>query len=158
MPATDDPRDRSLAAIPYFSCFSRVTEGPTFLILGLLLLLTGSSSFFNLLEEKARPLGPPGVCVDINRDVCSRIRVLPGIGPVRAEAIVEYRTRHGPFRCPEDLTRVPGIGPGLVEIMLPFLDPAFLDPAFPGRDQPVEEKREIEDPVGIIRRPGRSES
>ena len=122
MPCTDDSRDRSHR---YFSCFSPVIEGPTFLLLCLLLVLTGSSSFFRILEEKPKPLGAPGVWVDINRDGCSRIQVLPGIGPARAEAIVEYRTRHGPYQRPEDLTRVPGIGPGLVEIMLPFLNPVF---------------------------------
>ena len=88
--------------------------------------------------------------VDINRDGCSRIQVLPGIGPARAEAIVEYRTRHGPYQRPEDLTRVPGIGPGLVEIMLPFLNPVFS-----GRGK---EQLKIEEPVEALRCPGRSES
>ena len=147
MPGSDDSRDRSL---PYFSCFNTAVEGPTFLILCLLLVLTGSSSFCYLLEEKPRPLEAPGVWVDVNRDECARIRVLPGIGQVRAEAIVEFRSRHGPFQRPEDLIRVPGIGPGLVEIMLPFLDPAFA-----GRG---EEKPEIENPVEALGCPGRSES
>lgn len=36
---------------------------------------------------------------------------LPGIGPVLARRIVEYREKHGPFRSPEDLQNVSGIGP-----------------------------------------------
>lgn len=40
---------------------------------------------------------------------------LPGIGPVRARAIVEDRRRRGPYRKLEDLERVPGVGPLTVE-------------------------------------------
>ncbi len=36
---------------------------------------------------------------------------LPGIGPVLARRIVEYREKHGPFKSPEDLQNVSGIGP-----------------------------------------------
>ncbi|GAA5099802.1 ComEA family DNA-binding protein [Wohlfahrtiimonas larvae] len=40
---------------------------------------------------------------------------LKGIGITKAEAIVNFRTEHGPFSEPEDLIAVPGIGPKLVE-------------------------------------------
>lgn len=46
---------------------------------------------------------------------------LPGIGPVTAIAIVEHRERHGPFRGPDDLLEVRGIGPGTLEKLRPFL-------------------------------------
>jgi len=36
---------------------------------------------------------------------------LPYIGASRAAEIVAYREAHGPFRKPEDLLAVPGIGP-----------------------------------------------
>ncbi|MBQ7514941.1 MAG: ComEA family DNA-binding protein [Schwartzia sp.] len=38
------------------------------------------------------------------------LETLPGIGPVMAKRIVEYRTKHGAFQHPEDLKRVRGIG------------------------------------------------
>ena len=41
---------------------------------------------------------------------------LKGIGLSKAEAIVEYRDKHGPFRSPEDLSLVKGIGERTVEI------------------------------------------
>jgi competence protein ComEA len=37
---------------------------------------------------------------------------LPGIGPVTARQIIDYRTAHGPFAVIEDLLDVPGIGEG----------------------------------------------
>ena len=43
---------------------------------------------------------------------------LKGIGLSKAKAIVEYRKKHGPFRAPEDLSLVKGIGERTVEINL----------------------------------------
>ncbi|MFV1960043.1 MAG: ComEA family DNA-binding protein [Planctomycetota bacterium] len=70
----------------------------------------------------ARALAPPPpfepplpMVVDLRRDPAGRLALLPGIGPVRAKAIVEDRRRHGPVPTLEALVRVPGIGPGTVE-------------------------------------------
>ncbi len=38
-----------------------------------------------------------------------------GVGDKKAEAIVQYRAKHGPFKTADDLTKVKGIGPNLVE-------------------------------------------
>jgi competence protein ComEA len=51
----------------------------------------------------------------LNRATAEELDGLPGIGPALAGAIVEDRSRHGPYRTVEDLTRVPGIGPKTVE-------------------------------------------
>ena len=40
---------------------------------------------------------------------------LPGIGPVKARAIVEDRQRHGPYPTVESLERVPGIGRATID-------------------------------------------
>ena len=54
--------------------------------------------------------------VDINHaDARALAESLYGVGLVKAEAIVAYRDAHGPFRKPEDLTRVQGIGARTVE-------------------------------------------
>lgn len=54
--------------------------------------------------------------VDINTaDVETLARELDGIGLRLAERIVADRERNGPFRSPEDIMRVPYIGPRLYE-------------------------------------------
>jgi len=69
---------------------------------------------------------PPGstvspLAIDPNRAPLGELQALPGIGPRHAEAIVLERIRRGPFRRPEDLLRVDGIGPERLQVMLPFL-------------------------------------
>lgn len=41
---------------------------------------------------------------------------LQGVGLNKAQAIVEYRQKHGPFKSPEDLSLVKGIGERTVEL------------------------------------------
>ncbi len=54
--------------------------------------------------------------VDINNaDAATLDRVLDGVGPSKAAAIVAHRKQHGAFRSPEDLADVKGIGLALVE-------------------------------------------
>lgn len=59
--------------------------------------------------------------VNINTADVESLRDLPGIGEKRAEDIIDYRTQHGPFRIPEELTRVPGIGEGTLEGLLELI-------------------------------------
>jgi competence protein ComEA len=54
--------------------------------------------------------GSSGGKVNINSASAGELEQLPGIGPVLAQRIVEYRTQHGPFRTVKDLLKVPGIG------------------------------------------------
>ncbi|GAV31137.1 MAG: ComEA family DNA-binding protein [Anaerosomatales bacterium] len=49
--------------------------------------------------------------VNINTATAAELDALPGIGPATAQKIVDDRARNGPFASPEDLMRVPGIGP-----------------------------------------------
>ena len=49
--------------------------------------------------------------VNVNTaDAATLARELDGIGPVKAQAIVEYRQKNGPYRSAEDLLKVEGIG------------------------------------------------
>jgi competence protein ComEA len=56
------------------------------------------------------PGGAAGGLLDLNAAGASDFEQLPGIGPVLAERIAEWRTEHGPFRSVDQLREVPGIG------------------------------------------------
>lgn len=54
--------------------------------------------------------------VDLNTaDAETLARELKGIGPARAEAIVAWREANGPFRAPEEIVLVQGIGERVLE-------------------------------------------
>jgi competence protein ComEA len=55
--------------------------------------------------------------VDVNTADAETISAeLKGIGLKKAKAIVEYRSKHGPFQSADDLTLVKGIGERTVEL------------------------------------------
>jgi competence protein ComEA len=70
-------------------------------------------------SQRGGRLGP--VRMDLNASSAPMLERLPGIGPALAGRIVEYRDIHGPFRRPEDLVRVRGIGPKTYEKLAPYL-------------------------------------
>lgn len=53
--------------------------------------------------------------VNINTADVKTLMTLDGVGRRVAERIVEYRQAHGPFKRPEEIRRVEGIGAGLWE-------------------------------------------
>ena len=53
--------------------------------------------------------------VNLNTAAQARLQMLPGIGEVRAEAIIQFREIHGPFGETSEVTSVPGIGPATFE-------------------------------------------
>jgi competence ComEA-like helix-hairpin-helix protein len=53
--------------------------------------------------------------VDVNRAGPDALQALPGIGPALAARIIAHRDSAGPFRSPEDLLAVRGIGPATLE-------------------------------------------
>jgi len=75
-------------------------------------------------EERARRSKPlaPGETVDPNRSEEAELDRLPGVGPSVARAVIAERERSGGFRQPDDLLRVRGVGPAILERIRPFLD------------------------------------
>lgn len=66
--------------------------------------------------------------VDINTAGVEELMALPGIGEKRASDIVAERERGGPYRFPEDLTRVKGIGEETVAKLLEYITVEGVDP------------------------------
>jgi competence protein ComEA len=48
--------------------------------------------------------------VSLNTATAEQLETLPGVGPVLARHIIDYRTQHGGFRSVEELRQVTGIG------------------------------------------------
>jgi competence protein ComEA len=53
--------------------------------------------------------------VDINRAEVWLLQALPGIGEVRAQAIIDYRSQNGLFKNIEDITQIPGLNQSTFE-------------------------------------------
>jgi competence protein ComEA len=51
-----------------------------------------------------------GVVVDLNSATLDQLDTLPGVGPVLAQSIIDYRTKHGRYTKIEELQEVDGIG------------------------------------------------
>ncbi|GEC06004.1 hypothetical protein SSP24_36590 [Streptomyces spinoverrucosus] len=54
--------------------------------------------------------GAPAAPVSLNTATVEQLDTLPGVGPVLAQHIIDYRTQHGGFRSVDELREVNGIG------------------------------------------------
>ncbi len=52
--------------------------------------------------------------VDLNKATQAELEALKGIGEVKAKAIIDYRTKNGPFKSADDLDKVKGVGKGII--------------------------------------------
>jgi competence protein ComEA len=59
--------------------------------------------------------------VDVNTATLDELVALPGIGPAKAQAIVDYRSQHGPFKSVDEVRKVKGIGDKLFQQIKPEL-------------------------------------
>jgi competence ComEA-like helix-hairpin-helix protein len=64
---------------------------------------------------------PPPEPMDLNSATLKQLEELPGIGPVTAKAIVDFRQKGGPFRRVEDLLVVRGISEGRLKRIRPYI-------------------------------------
>jgi competence protein ComEA len=61
--------------------------------------------------------------VSLSSATLEELDQLPGVGPVTAQKIVDYRTEHGPFASVDELDAVPGIGPTRIEQLRELVTP-----------------------------------
>jgi len=67
------------------------------------------------------PQPQPSYPVNLNTATQAQLETLPGIGPVKAQAILAWRAAHGAFTNASQLIEVNGIGQKTLENMLPYI-------------------------------------
>lgn len=90
------------------------------------LLLAAAASMVPVLSRAAAPSLPASAVsvadpIDVNQASAAELSLLPGVGPSLAAAIVADRESRGPFRRPQDIDRVRGIGPSILARILPHV-------------------------------------
>jgi competence protein ComEA len=65
--------------------------------------------------------GAPAALINLNTATVEQLDTLPGVGPVRAAAIVAWRKANGKFTSVDQLGEVDGIGPGRLEKLRPLV-------------------------------------
>jgi competence protein ComEA len=61
--------------------------------------------------------------VHLNSATIEQLDALPGVGPVTAQKIVDYREKHGAFSSVRELDAIPGIGPARLEQLTELVAP-----------------------------------
>jgi competence protein ComEA len=61
--------------------------------------------------------------VHLNSATVEQLDVLPGVGPVTAQKIVDYRTKHGAFSSVDELDAISGIGPARLDQLRDLVAP-----------------------------------
>ncbi|MFI0939119.1 helix-hairpin-helix domain-containing protein [Streptomyces sp. NPDC021020] len=67
--------------------------------------------------------GTPATPLSLNSATAPQLDALPGVGPVLAQHILDYRTQHGPFTTLQQLRQVPGIGARKFTTLQPLVHP-----------------------------------
>ena len=60
--------------------------------------------------------------LNLNTATVDQLMLLPGVGPSKAERVVAWRGKHGPFKRVQDLRKVKGFGYKTLKKLEPFLD------------------------------------
>jgi competence protein ComEA len=71
------------------------------------------------LGASAAPAGPAGAAlsgpVSLSTATAEQLDALPGVGPVTAQKILDYRAKHGAFHSVDELDAISGIGPAKLD-------------------------------------------
>ncbi len=84
-------------------------------------IVVGPADFGAAPPPAAAPSETTLISVDINTATQTELETLPGIGPVTATAIIDWRTENGPFSSVDDLLDVSGIGDATLADIEPYV-------------------------------------
>ena len=102
---------------PTGSRFDRVTARP----------VSAKTGTAQRAKARARDESASNDLLDLNRADATDFESLPGIGPVLAQRVIDYRTTVGRFQRIDDLRAVKGIGPKIFERIKPLVTVAAED-------------------------------
>lgn len=80
--------------------------------------------------------------VDLNTASQTELETVKGIGPKKAQAIIEYRKKNGPFKSADDLDKVPGFGKKSVDMMKKDITVGNAQAAASGKMAEVKEMKD----------------
>ena len=84
--------------------------------------LCANGSGWNKGKQAVRHLLAAIVLINLNTATIRQLDQLPGVGPVLANRIVEFREKRGGFRRIEELLAVPGISEQRWQVLRPLLE------------------------------------
>jgi competence protein ComEA len=73
-------------------------------------IMTAALAAFLTGAALAAPAPATPAKVNVNTATAEQLQLLPRVGPSLAKRIIEFREANGPFKAPEELVRVKGIG------------------------------------------------
>jgi competence protein ComEA len=77
----------------------------------------------------AQPMGAETAPLNLNTASAAELASLKGIGPAKAQAIVEHRDKNGQFKSVDDLKLVRGVGDKMLEQLRPQVTVGAAAPA-----------------------------
>jgi len=114
-----DPADLNLAAVLTDGC--QIMVGTTSRPQGEVRVGTGGASGDASATQPTSGTGTAGAKLNLNQATQAQLEALPGVGPVTAQAILEWRQKNGKFTSTSQLQEVSGIGPKTYAQLEPYV-------------------------------------
>lgn len=73
------------------------------------------------MDNGAKPAASTVTMVNVNTATATQLSSIKGLGPKKAQAIIDYRQQNGSFKSVDDLNQVPGISDKLLANIKPYV-------------------------------------